>query len=142
MTRRLLTAGASLILATVFVGAALPKLVDPAGFALAIHHYHLAPDGLINLMAIYLPALELCAALGLLLPRTRRAAAWLTGLMLLIFTAALASAIVRGLDVSCGCFTTNPEAGRVGILNLARNGALLLLIAWILWSPAPRHAVR
>lgn len=141
MNRTALNWGAALLLAIVFTAAAIPKLSDPAGFALAIHRYHLAPDGLINLMAIYLPWLEVIAALALLWPRTRAAGAWLITLMLILFTVALTSALARGLDVACGCFTTNPEAAHAGVVNVVRNLGLLLAALWLVWPHRSRGDV-
>ncbi len=126
---------AALILAGVFLAAAIPKMLDPAGFALSIYRYHLLPGWTINPLAIILPWVELVAAGALLWPRHRGGAALLLGVLLIVFTLALGSALARGLDVTCGCFSTNPDAARAGIGNLVRNLALLAAAGWLLKRP-------
>jgi len=55
-----------------------------------------------------------------------RLAGWIAAIQLLIFAAAIASAVSHGLVISCGCFGPNdqtvtswPEAGRDVLLALA-----------------------
>jgi len=55
---------ARLLVVAVFVVAAAPKLMDPASFALTIYRYNLLPDGLVQPMAIFMPWLEMLAALA------------------------------------------------------------------------------
>jgi uncharacterized membrane protein YphA (DoxX/SURF4 family) len=74
-------------------------------FVVAIQQYHLLPSpDLAVLLAVYLPWVEIFAALGLFIHRMRLGAALtITGLTT-IFIAALASAWARGLRIECGCF--------------------------------------
>ena len=85
MIRRLLhpwlTVRAQIALGAVFVAAALPKLIDPPGFAEAIWNYQLAPAWLIHPAALALPWLEVLCGLALCLGVwVRAAAAWLAAL--------------------------------------------------------------
>lgn len=97
---------ARLYLSVVFLTASYHKILNPASFALDVATYQILPLELVNLMAIVLPWLELVAALMLLLAwRTRAAALLITGMMLM-FTAAIAIALEKGLDMSCGCFAS------------------------------------
>ena len=50
----------------------------------------------------------------------------------------LAITMHRGIDVSCGCLSLNPEVGRVGWLSLLRNAVLILLTALAVWGHARR----
>jgi len=123
---------AALILGGVFVAAAVPKILHPAEFALAVFRYHLLPSPLINLLAIYLPWLELVSGLTMIfLPRWRRAAALVIMLMLVVFTTAVSTRLVRGLDIACGCFSVDPHHGRIGLWNVARNLILLGMGLWV-----------
>lgn len=145
MMRRASVALAIAILAVVFIAAAVPKIMQPHEFALAIYRHQLTPGGAINLMAVYLPWLEVTAALGLFLPRLRAAAAVWTALMLVLFTGAIGINLWRGLDIACGCFTLKPGADHMGWLNLVRNGTLLALTAFVWWDarrPARQAARR
>jgi uncharacterized membrane protein YphA (DoxX/SURF4 family) len=113
-------------LAFVYLLAAWPKLLDPAGFAKALNNYQLLPDAFINLLAIYLPWLELFAALALLFaPPLRRGAVWLIAAMTVVFIVAIASAMLRGIDIDCGCFSTTGKGMRAGWLHELLDVALL-----------------
>ena len=59
--------------AAVLLAAAVPKLIRPDAFALAVFRYQLFPHGTVNALAVFVPWLEGCVALSLLLcPRLRR----------------------------------------------------------------------
>ena len=124
-----------LTMAGVFLAAALPKIIDPAGFALAVYRYQALPDFAVNLVAVYLPWLELVVALGLLFhPRWRPAAAIMVVFMMLLFIFAQGQAMARGIDVACGCFSTDPGSKQVGWYGIGLNvvltmaGMLLVLL--------------
>jgi len=108
----------------VFVYASLGKLADPAGFAVAVSHYHLVPLPLLHAFAVVLPMVELVAGAALVLGFRLRGAALLTGAMTVVFTAAIASALARHLDISCGCFNT--DGGHAVGASLLLRDALLL----------------
>lgn len=128
-----------LIVGGIFFYAAVVKIADPAGFAKNISQYQILPDLWINLTAITLPWLEAaCGAALIFAPRLRRgASAWIL-LMLAVFTSAILFSIYRGLDISCGCFSTGPGASRIGWAKVAENTGLIVLtvISFIL---AGRH---
>lgn len=93
-----------LLLGGSFVYAGYLKASDVHAFAGAVAAYQLLPYSLNYLVAATLPWLELLAG-GLLLANrhVRASALVLTGLTSL-FVAILISAIVRGLEIDCGCF--------------------------------------
>ena len=124
------------IIGLFFLAAALPKFAAPHELALAIFRYHLLPDDLINLAALVLPWVELVAAVTLLLAVSswRKAAALLLAGLLVVFTAAIAISLVRGLDITCGCFTLKPGRGHIGAWSIARNLVLLALTLWAVWN--------
>lgn len=110
----------------VFIYASLDKFQHPGAFAQAIHNYRLVPYGLLHPMAYLLPALEMAAGAFLVLGIWRRGAALLAGLMAVVFIVAIGSALLRGLDISCGCFNTDGGHG-VGMSLLLRDLVLLAL---------------
>lgn len=125
------------IVGGVFAAAAVPKIMQPGEFAVAIYRYQLLPHAAINGLAVFLPWLEItCAAALFVLPRWRRGALLLVILMLLVFTTALGLNLYRGLDIACGCFSVKAAQGHVGWLSLARNAALLLAAGWALRATA------
>ena len=115
-----------LALGGVFIYASLDKLADPAAFAQAIGHYRIVPYSLLHAAAHLLPVTEFVVGTALILGWYRRGAALLCGAMLVIFMAAISSALVRNLDISCGCFNTDAGHG-VGLDLLWRDLILLLL---------------
>jgi uncharacterized membrane protein YphA (DoxX/SURF4 family) len=116
-----------LVLAAAFILAALPKIQDPVAFATSVDGFRVVSDQLTVWVAVFLPWLELCIGLGLLLPHLRLGSSLIIGLLLVAFMSLHLSAWLRGLDISCGCFgpETNDTAPNYFWL-LSRNFALLL----------------
>lgn len=118
-----------LLAAGVFLWAGTAKALDPAAFLAAIETYRLLPGALARIAAVWLPWVELCAAIGLFLPTYRHTAAWLLLAMMATFTLALALAWARGLDITCGCFgRSETVSGAAYLRYLARDAALLALL--------------
>ena len=110
----------------VFIYASLDKLAHPQAFAEAIDHYRLVPYPLLHPSALLLPMVEFVLGAALVLGIWRRGAALLSGVLLIVFVAAIASALARSLDISCGCFNTDGGHG-VGLALIWRDLGLLLL---------------
>jgi uncharacterized membrane protein YphA (DoxX/SURF4 family) len=95
---------ATIAVSLLFLIAGWSKVIDPEAFARSIQGYQLLPDSVIPWMSWVLPWLEVWCALALWLSKPFRKAAWIwVLLMLVVFTVAKASAVLRGLDISCGC---------------------------------------
>jgi uncharacterized membrane protein YphA (DoxX/SURF4 family) len=97
-------------LGVVFIVASLDKVAHPDAFAVSIANYRQVPQGLINAMAICLPWIELVGGACLVLGLWSRANLLVVELLLAVFIAAISIALARGLDISCGCFTTDSSA--------------------------------
>ncbi len=123
------------LLGALFVYAAVPKIADPFSFAVDVYNYRLLPGWAVGVVAAGLPWLELAAGACLLLGVRVRAAALLITGMLLLFTAAMLINTIRGLDVSCGCFTVDRT---IGWSAVAEDAALTLCALWCLVKA--RHA--
>lgn len=118
---------ASFILAGVLFSG-YHKILDPAGFALAVYRFHLLPGLLVNPVALWLPWLEMVCAVSLLfIPRYRVAALWTALVLLLVFTAAIALNMLRGSAFGCGCFGAAATDDPLGAIELLRNGGLIAL---------------
>jgi uncharacterized membrane protein YphA (DoxX/SURF4 family) len=122
------------VLAAVFVWAAVPKLLDPAAFAEAIANYHLVPDALVGAVAVVVPVLELVIAVALVVGLGARGAAIAAAAMLVSFTIGMIQAMARGIDLDCGCFGTATKT-EVGWGSIARNVALIGLAVVIAILP-------
>jgi putative oxidoreductase len=123
-----LALSARILVAGVFLWAAVPKLIDPGSFAADVQNYRVVPDAWATHIALLVPVFELVLALGLLLPNYQRGAALLATGLLLVFSLAMAQARMRGIDLSCGCFGAAFEA-KVSWLTVARSALLAALAA-------------
>ena len=111
-----------LLLAAVFVVAAVAKLSDRGGTRDAVEAFG-APKRAGAVLALGLPAAELAVAV-LLLPSATALAGALGALVLLaLFSAAIALNLVRGRAPECHCFG-QLHSEPAGPRTLVRNGAL------------------
>ncbi len=131
---------ARVVLGGVFIVAGGAKIGNAAYFAAQIAAFGIVPRPVIAPMALLLPFLEVLLGGYLVIGLYARLAGWIATIQLLIFAAAIASAVARGLSLSCGCFgpsdqtvTSWPEAGRdvalalVGLLVALRGPGMLAL---------------
>ena len=124
------------IIGFIFIYAGVLKIPDPADFAQNIKYYKIFPLSTVHAVALLLPWWEISAGVALLLPGWRRAAAVIVVVLTCVFIAAIASAIFRGLDISCGCFGTH--SAKVGVKLLAFDLAILIATGLILWHRPSR----
>jgi len=120
-----------LVLGVTFIWASIDKIANPGGFADSIYNYRMLPHETINLMAIVMPWLELVTGILIIAGILMRGSAFWIGLMLLVFIVALSSALARGLDIDCGCFSVEGGHG-VDMWLLLRDilmflGALIVM---------------
>ena len=118
---------ARLLLGGTFLYASLDKIADPSAFARAIANYRLLPSGSEGFLAAVLPWVEALAGGLLLLGLMTAGASLVVAALSATFAAAIASALWRGLDVSCGCFTLQPGAATAGWGHVGLDLALLAL---------------
>jgi putative oxidoreductase len=124
-----------IFLGGVFVIASLDKITDPQAFANSILQYKIVGPVWAMGIATFLPSLELLCGLCVILGLFPRGGALLMTLMLVAFTVLVTSALVRGLDISCGCFSQDPAASKVGIQKILENGGLILISIWLFFVP-------
>jgi uncharacterized membrane protein YphA (DoxX/SURF4 family) len=96
------------ILGAIFIAAGIPKILDTASFASAVYNYHLLPDIFINIFAITLPWLEIIIGAMLIMGTWMQGTVIIYNLLMIAFICALSFNTARGLDISCGCFSTEP----------------------------------
>lgn len=135
--RALLVLTVRLGLGGLFIVAGLSKLRDPAGFAQEIANYQLAA-GLAPYLAMVLPPIEVVAGVALvgLSSSWRRAAALALGGLLVMFTVAVLHAVLRGVNIDCGCFGTG--SGPVSFSTVLRNVGLLAAALIVIALDRPR----
>ncbi|HBA88654.1 MAG TPA: DoxX family protein [Geobacter sp.] len=131
LLKRYLPAAVRISLGAVFIYAALPKIADPAAFAGSVAAYRILPYFGSYLAAAVLPFLELICGMLLVCRWRVKTAALIIAAMNLLFIAALASAIARGLDIDCGCFRQG-GAKTSPWLALGRDVLFLAMTALVL----------
>lgn len=115
-------------LGAVFIVASLDKIQNPEAFATSIANYRVLPYTVINGMAIVLPWLEFVTGTVLVLGIWIRASTIIAWGLLFTFSVAISQALFRGLDISCGCFSTNPNAERMSLWTLTWD------VIWFCWG--------
>ena len=118
--RRIIVIALRLLIAGVFLAAAIPKLMDPAAFAEDIDNYHLLPAILVGPAAVALPVIELVIGLALVTGVHAHGAALLAAVMLVAFAGGMAQAMSRGIDLECGCFGSATETQVSGLTIASR----------------------
>ena len=97
--------GCRFVLGIVFVVAGGMKVAHPADFLSDLLGFGIPfPEMFLRVVAVGLPWLEVCTGLGLMLnfwPETIRP---LVAFLYLVFVVMLGQAVLRGLDLNCGCF--------------------------------------
>jgi uncharacterized membrane protein YphA (DoxX/SURF4 family) len=127
---------ARLALGGVFLYAGFVKIADPAAFAGDIAAYRLLPYFGNYLAATILPWLEaICGLLLIVGNRTRAAAGVFIGLTA-VFMAALASTLIRGLDIDCGCFRHGGK--KTSAWTALGRDALLFVAALVVYRKSGR----
>jgi len=129
------------VFALMFLAAAWPKFTDPYGFASLVAQYQMLPPALVHVFSVWLPAMEITVGLSLLLLPYEKESSALLGLLLVMFIAALAQALARGLGIACGCFDLAgaTDAGETWFALL--RDIVLLVPAFWLWRRAEKRAL-
>ena len=100
---------ARIVLGGLFIWSSMDKMANMGEFAKVIYYYRILPSGFENLFAIFLPWMEFTTGLLLVVGRFKRGAIVIYSGLLIIFIIALSQALLRGLDISCGCFSVKPS---------------------------------
>ena len=123
LTGRVLNLLLRLGIGGLFLYAAFPKVMNPASFAIAVRGYKIVPFSLSNLAALAMSWGEVAAAVMLILGILTRKAAAAIFILLVVFIVAIATTLVRGMVVDCGCFGEGSSA--TSWLLVVRNVLLL-----------------
>ncbi len=121
-----------IFIASVFIFSGIEKITSPEKFADAILNYKLFPIFSINLIAIIIPWLELFIGVLLLFGIWIKENSMISFILLILFTVLVATTMLRGLDISCGCFGTK-FAQKVGLLKIGEN-TILMVISYIVFQ--------
>ena len=119
-----------LVVGGVFLYAGVTKVQHPMNFADSIATFQMLPRQWINVTAMALPPFEIIVGLMLMSGWKVRPAAFAVFVMTVVFAMALSQALIRGLEVDCGCF----GSGKPSVLKTwASLGRDILLMAASMW---------
>jgi putative oxidoreductase len=93
-----------LYLGSLFVYACIHKISQPADFADTVASFEMLPYWAVNAVAIALPWIEFWAGAFLILGLFVRSSVMLLTVLLVTFWAATLVNVLRGAQISCGCF--------------------------------------
>jgi uncharacterized membrane protein YphA (DoxX/SURF4 family) len=129
---------ARLVVGGVWIVAGLLKLPDPAASVRAVRAYDLLPEAVVPTVGHALPVVEVVVGACLVLGLLTRAMAVASAVLFALFVAGIAAAWSRGLQIECGCFGGGgyrEGASSEYPWEIARDTALLLLSAYLVWRP-------
>jgi len=98
------------VLGALFIWAAVTKLPDMAAFAQDVANYRVVPAALVPILAAAVVGIELLAGIALVTGVMERPAAAVLAVLLAAFIGLLAQALLRGIDLRCGCFGGDERA--------------------------------
>ena len=126
------------ILGVVFIYASYDKILDPLSFSDNIHNFHIT-DNIVwteNLAALIIPWLELIVGVFLIFGVFLEGATSITIGLYIFFIVILSQAVYRGIDVHCGCFKTEADAGvtdlRMELIKRIGQDFVLLGMAFVI----------
>ena len=124
-------------LGLMFIYASLDKIAHPEEFAKQIGYYKALPFGLENLLAIILPWAELIMGICLIAGLLVDGAALVSIIMMLVFILAISQAMLRGIDITCGCFKVSADSDKLGLDTIIRD-IIFLVMSYIVLNRQER----
>lgn len=127
-------------LGIVFLYASYEKILSPSAFAQAVDNYALLPPALIHPVALFLPWIEAVCGVLLIIGRLTFGATLIVDILMVIFILAFTINWIRGVDVSCGCFSLETE-GQTGenAFYILRDLVILGVGLYVLYIRVEHH---
>ena len=123
-------------LGALFIWAAVTKLPDMTAFAQDVANYRVIPAALVPLLAAAVVGIELLAGIALVTGVMERSAAAVLAVLLGAFTVLLTQALLRGIDLRCGCFGGDERASW---WTVVRDLVMLATAIAVARGPAPER---
>jgi putative oxidoreductase len=128
----------AVLIGFVLIYSASVHLSNPYAFLSNVYSYHVVSERIGVAVGVFLPCLQITVGLALLFyPRLRPSSFAIATLLFLVFAGLQIQANVRGLNISCGCFSNSKDdpisaftIGRVIILAIVSGaGAAVLYLS-------------
>ena len=120
------------VLGLFFLATGVIKLFDLSAFTQDVANYQLVSRPWDAVVAYFVPWLEVFVGLALMLHYRSQAALFLFLGAMAGFTGGIISAMVRGLNINCGCFGSQAEPTNYP-LHLTFNVILIVIAGGLLW---------
>jgi uncharacterized membrane protein YphA (DoxX/SURF4 family) len=119
-----------------FIWASIDKALDPHLFARMIRNYQVLPLLLVNPTALLIPWLEMLTGLLLITGFWRKSSLFIINSLLVLFILIMAQALLRGLSLDCGCYSTQSGSTQVTWWKVLEDVGMLAAGIW-LWIKEP-----
>ena len=130
-----------------FVWAAWHKIASPEAFAVILYGYGIFPGFLINILALWVPFIELlsgfCLITGGYRAFSKEAGLLVINLLLICFILIIGFNLIRGHEFDCGCFSfeSEPAGGlKTAAVRLLIRDMVLLGAGGLLWTMFRRRS--
>ena len=120
-----------ILLGLIFLCAGVIKSREAQSFGDSIASFDVLPNSIINLLALTLPPFEIIIGCMLIFGWKARVAALSAVFLFGVFVIGLGQAIIRGINVDCGCFGSQSPSFSKTWSDLGRDIALLVVAAWV-----------
>jgi putative oxidoreductase len=111
-----------------FIYAAQSKILNTEEFGQAIRAYDIIPDSLSTIPAIILPWVELYCGILLVAGFYTRSSATIAAGLLILFTINIFIALLRGLEIDCGCGASVIGVEHVSWIKILENCFFILIL--------------
>lgn len=131
-----------LVLGISFIWASWHKILAPDQFALILYGYGVFPGASINLLAIFVPFVELLTGICLISGIFKKPALILINAMLVCFILVIGFNLLRGHQFDCGCFSFADTSDTASAVGLLVRDMLMLGAGLFLWSRFSKSQVK
>lgn len=121
------------VLGLIFIWASVGKISDPGGFAEVVKNYRILPPVLVNPFALILPWVEMICGVTLIIGYLAKGSAVILDILMIVFIISIGINIIRGVDISCGCFSNSLVATKSMISYLIRDITYLMMGIWVFY---------
>ena len=122
----------------IFIYASIDKIASPAQFARIVYNFHFLPGGLVNIMGIIMPWVELVSGILLIVGIYKEGSILILNLLTVAFIVAVGVNLVRGIDLECGCFSVSSKAKSSALSLIIRDLGLLVLTLYLFFNRSQR----
>lgn len=127
----------------VWLSAGMSKLNHQLSVSQNIQGYQIFTPEWSDFLAHLIGPLEVAGGVLLILGIFLRGSSKVAFAVLVLFMVGISQAWIRGLDIDCGCFGSEPSdvPGMDYAWTLARDTFFLFLTGWTIWRPFRKFAV-